>query len=106
MGIKDLTDADLKKINEKLKNAGSELYLTPKFAKDVSEIIPKGLKLDLDPKLNTVSNEALAKAAEGKVMRVEVMPLISSLRKALKKATKITLPKCRWECSPPSRTSS
>lgn len=88
MGIKDLTDADLKKINDKLKNAGSELYLTPKLAKDINEILPKGLKLELDPKLNAVSNEALQKAVEGKVMKVEITPLMTSLRKALRDATK------------------
>ena len=88
MGIKDLTDADLKRINDKLKNAGSELYLTPKLAKDINEILPKGLKLELDPKLNAVSNEALQKAVEGKVMKVEIAPLVTSLRKALRDATK------------------
>lgn len=88
MGIKDLTDADLKKINDKLKNAGAKILLTPELAKSVSEILPKGLKLELDPQLKAVTNEMLAKAAEGKVMKVEVMPLISSLRKALKEATK------------------
>lgn len=88
MGIKDLTDADLKKINEKLKNAGAKILLTPELVKSVSEILPKGIKLELDPQLKAVTNEMLAKAAEGKVMKVEVMPLISSLRKALKEATK------------------
>ncbi len=87
MSIRDLTDADIQKINAKLKNAGSDLYLNPKLAKDVKEILPKGLKLELDPSLSKVSNEALAKAAEGKVMRVEVMPLLTHLRKALKDAT-------------------
>lgn len=81
-------DIDLKKINDKLKNAGSELYLTPKLAKDINEILPKGLKLELDPKLNAVSNEALQKAVEGKVMKVEIAPLVTSLRKALRDATK------------------
>ena len=71
VGLKDLTDADIKKINEKLKNLGSDLFLNPQFAKPVTEILPQGLKLELDPKLNAVSNEALAKAIEGKVMKVE-----------------------------------
>lgn len=88
VGLKDLTDADIKKINDKLKSLGSELLINPKLAKSVTEILPKGIKLELDPQLKAVSNEALAKAAEGKVMKVEVMPLISSLRKALKEATK------------------
>ena len=88
VGLKDLTDADIKKINEKLKSLGSDLFLNPQFAKPVKEILPQGLKLELDPKLNAVSNEALAKAVEGKVMRVEIAPLLTNLRKALKAATK------------------
>lgn len=88
VGLKDLTDADIKKINEKLKSLGSDLFLNPQFAKPVKEILPQGLKLELDPKLNAVSNEALAKAIEGKVMKVEIAPLLTNLRKALKDATK------------------
>ena len=88
MGIKDLTDADLKKINEKLKNVGSEILLTPKLIKNITDILPKGVQLELDPRLKSITNEALAKAAKGKVMRVAVMPLLTHLRKALKDATK------------------
>lgn len=88
VGLKDLTDADIKKINDKLKNLGSDLFLNPQFAKPVKEILPQGLKLELDPKLNAVSNEALAKAVEGKVMKVEIAPLLTNLRKALKDGTK------------------
>lgn len=87
MSIRDLTDADLQKINAKLKNAGSEITLNPKLAKSINEILPKGIKIELDPALKALSNDALAKAAEGKVMRVEVMPLLTHLRKALKDAT-------------------
>lgn len=81
-------DADFKKINDKLKNAGSDLLINPKLAKSINEILPKGIKLELDPQLKAISNETLAKAAEGKVMRVEIMPLLTHLRKALKDATK------------------
>lgn len=88
VGLKDLTDADIKKINEKLKNLGSDLLINPKLAKSVTEILPKGIKLELDPQLKAVSNEALAKAVEGKVMKVEIAPLLTNLRKALKDATK------------------
>lgn len=88
VGLKDLTDADIKKINEKLKSLGSDLFLNPKLAKSVTEILPKGIKLELEPQLKAVSNEALAKAVEGKVMRVEIAPLLTNLRKALKAATK------------------
>jgi len=88
LSLKDLTDADIKKINDKLKNLGSDLFLNPQLAKSVTEILPKGIKLELDPQLKAVSNEALAKAVEGKVMRVEIAPLLTNLRKALKAATK------------------
>lgn len=92
MGIRDMTDADIKKINDKLKNAGSEILLTPKLSKSVNDILPKGIKIELDPQLKTISNEALAKAVEGKVMRVEIAPLITNLRKALKDATTASPP--------------
>ena len=86
LGIKDMTEADLQKINSRLKNLGSEITLTPKIAKELTELaVPKGVKIELDPK---ITNEALAKAAEGKVFKVEIMPLVSSLRKALRDATK------------------
>lgn len=97
VGLKDLTDADIKKINEKLKNLGSDLLINPKLAKSVTEILPKGIKLELEPQLKAVSNEALAKAVEGKVMKVEIAPLLTNLRKALKDATKyITLEVCEY----------
>ena len=88
VGLKDLTDADIKKINDKLKNLGSDLLINPKLAKSVTEILPKGIKLEIEPQLKAVSNEALAKAVEGKVMKVEIAPLLTNLRKALKDATK------------------
>lgn len=97
VGLKDLTDADIKKINDKLKNLGSDLLINPKLAKSVTEILPKGIKLELEPQLKAVSNEALAKAVEGKVMKVEIAPLLTNLRKALKDATKyITLEVCEY----------
>lgn len=88
VGLKDFTDTDIKKINDKLKNLGSDLLINPKLAKSVTEILPKGIKLELEPQLKAVSNEALAKAVEGKVMKVEIAPLLTNLRKALKDATK------------------
>ena len=88
VGLKDFTDTDIKKINDKLKNLGSDLLINPKLAKSVTEILPKGIKLELEPQLKAVSNEALAKAVEGKVMKMEIAPLLTNLRKALKDATK------------------
>ena len=88
LGIKDLTDADLQKINAKLKNLGSEITLTPKILKDLTQLaVPKGIKVELDP---TIKKDALARAVEGKVMQVQVKPLISNLRSALKAATRET----------------
>ena len=89
LGIKDMTDADLQKINAKLKKLGEQIELTPKILKSLTQAaVPTGIKIELDPKLKDVSNEALAKAVEGKVMKVEVSPLITHLRKDLKDATK------------------
>lgn len=86
LGIKDMTDADLQRINAKLKNLGFDITLTPKILKDLTQsAVPKGVKIELDP---TIKNEALARAVKGKVMRVQVMPLITQLRKALREATK------------------
>ena len=86
MGIKDLTDADLKKINAKLKSVGSEIQLTPKILKDLTQsAVPKGIKIELDP---TIKNEALARAVEGKTMRVAVTPLLTGFREAIARATR------------------
>lgn len=84
LGIKDLTDADLQKINAKLKSIGSEIQLTPKILKERISV-PKGVKIELDP---TIKSEALAKAAEGKTMRVAIAPLLTGFREAIAKATR------------------
>lgn len=88
LGIRDLTDADFQRINAKLKNAGTDLRITPRLGKDINDILPRGLKLELEPKLKELTNEALARAVEGKVMRIEVLPLLTQMRKALRDATK------------------
>ncbi|MDE7440886.1 MAG: hypothetical protein K2M69_01810 [Muribaculaceae bacterium] len=88
MGIRDLTDADLQKINKKLEKAGSTIKITPEMVKPVKDLIPKGLKLELDPELKKLSNEALEKAAEGKTMKVAIAPLLTGFREAIIKATK------------------
>lgn len=86
MGIRDMTDADLKRINAKLKNVGSEILLTPKILKDLTQsAVPKGIKIELDP---TIKSEAIAKAIEGKTMRVAVTPLLTGFREAIAKATR------------------
>ena len=88
MGIRDLTDADFQKINKKLEKAGSTIKITPEMVKPVKDLIPKGLKLELDPELKKLSNEALEKAAEGKTMKVAIAPLLTGFREAIIKATK------------------
>ncbi|MDE7410809.1 MAG: hypothetical protein K2M94_02080, partial [Paramuribaculum sp.] len=88
LGIKDMTDADLQKINKKLENLGANIKITPEFAKSITDVLPKGITLELDPKLKSVTNEMLEAAVKDKVMRVQVMPLLTHLRKALKDATK------------------
>ena len=90
--LKDMTDADLQKINKKLKDLNAGVSITPKLTQSVNDLLPKGLKLELDPQLKALSNDALARAVEGKVMKVEIAPLITNLRKALKDATKTNPP--------------
>lgn len=86
LGIKDMTDADLQRINAKLKNLGFDIQLTPKILKDLTQsAVPKGIKIELDP---TIKNDALARAVEGKVMRVAVTPLLTGFREAIVKATR------------------
>ncbi len=84
--LKDMTDADFQKINRKFKDLGYDIKLTPKILKDVTQAsVPKGVKIELDP---LIKNEALQKAAEGKVMNVAVAPLLKGFREAIVKATK------------------
>lgn len=90
--LKDMTDADLQKINKKLKGLNAGVSITPKLTQSLNDLLPKGLKLELDPQLKALSNDALARAVEGKVMKVEIAPLITNLRKALKDATKTNPP--------------
>ncbi len=90
--LKDMTDADLQKINKKLKDLNAGVSITPKLTQSLNDLLPKGLKLELDPQLKALSNDALARAVEGKVMKVEIAPLITNLRKALKDATKTNPP--------------
>lgn len=86
LGIKDMTEADLQKVNARLKNLGFDIKLTPKILKDLTQsAVPRGIKIELDP---TIKTEALARAVEGKVLNISVKPLMSNLRTALREATK------------------
>ena len=86
VGLKDMTDATIKKINDKLKELGSDLVLNPKLAKSIDEILPKGITVTVTP--DKVSQEALDKAIEGKVMRAEVLPVVEKLKTAVTDALK------------------
>ena len=59
LGIKDLTDAD-----PKLKDLGSEIQITPKFVKSLTEILPEEVPIKLNPKLKPLSNEVIEKAVQ------------------------------------------
>lgn len=84
--LKDMTDADFKKINDKFKNLGFDITLTPKILKELTQsAVPKGVKIELDPK---ITSEALQKVAEGKAMKVSVTPLLTGFREAIIKATR------------------
>lgn len=84
--LKDQTDKTLKEVNAKLKDLGFDIQLTPKILKDLTQsAVPKGIKIELDP---TIKNDALARAVEGKVMRVAVTPLLTGFREAIVRATR------------------
>ena len=84
--LRDLTDADLKKVNDKLKNLGFDVTLTPKILKELTQsAVPKGIKIELDP---TIKNDALARAVEGKTMKIAVSPLLTGFREAIARATR------------------
>lgn len=72
------------KINSNLKKIDTEVTATHKLAKAINIILPKGIKIELAPQLKALSYDSLTKAAEGKVMKVVVIPLLTHLRKALK----------------------
>ena len=86
MGIRDLTDADLKKINDKLKDAGATITVNPVLAKSINDIIPKGVDVEITP--NKVAQAALDKAIEGKAMKAEILPLADKLKSAVVDALK------------------
>ena len=81
VGLRDMTDADIQKINDKLTKAGSELTITPKLAQTLDQILPKGVTVEITP--NKVAQDALDKAVEGKVMRTEILPLADKLKDAV-----------------------
>ena len=81
LGLRDLTDADLEKINKKLESAGATITVNPTLAKSINDLLPKGVDIEITP--NKVAQEALDKAIEGKAMRAEVLPLVDKLKTAV-----------------------
>ena len=57
------------KINAKLKDLGSEIQITPKFVKSLTEILPKEVPIKLNPKLKPLSNETIEKAVQTNVIK-------------------------------------
>lgn len=87
LGIKDMTKSELDAIYAKLKNLGADILLTPKIDKDTTQnAVPKEIKIEIEI-TPSVTNETITKAVECKVMKIEVTPLHTHLRKALKDAT-------------------
>lgn len=101
LGLRDLTDADLEKINKKLESAGATITVNPTLAKSINDLLPKGVDIEITP--NKVAQEALDKAIEGKAMRAEVLPLVDKLKTAVADALRdapvslngITIPPAR-----------
>lgn len=86
LGVKDMTEADITKINSRLKSQGFDIKLTPRILKDLTQsAVPRGIKIELDPK---ITNEALARVVEGKVIKVVVTPLLTGFRDAMLRATR------------------
>lgn len=84
LDIKDLTQEQLSRVQNKLKNLGAEITVTPVVNADaLQRHLPKGVKFEVTP---TITNEALQKAAEGKVMQVAIKPLVTELRNSIKSA--------------------
>lgn len=86
LGIKDLTDADIQKINRKLENLGSNITITPKIAGDLKSLLPNGLTVDITP--NKVAQEALDRAIEGKAIKAEILPIVDKLKTSVVDALK------------------
>jgi hypothetical protein len=85
LGVKDMTDADLKAINKKLQSLNAKAKVTVKpiiTLKDIQEAVKGSIKVQVTPL--AVSNEALNKAAEGKFLQVAVKPLAGTLREELR----------------------
>ena len=103
MGIRDLTDADLQRINKKLQDAGATITVNPVLAKSINDILPKGVDVEITP--NKVAQEALDKAIEGKAMKAEILPLADKLKSAVVDALKDTAVPLNGVTIPPDKIS-
>ncbi|MBD5302372.1 MAG: hypothetical protein HDS16_05175 [Bacteroides sp.] len=88
LGLRDLTDADLQKINKKLESAGATITVNPVLAKSINDILPKGVDVEIRP--NKVAQEALDRAVEGKAIHAEILPLVDKLKSVVVDALKNT----------------
>lgn len=86
LGIRDLTDADIQKINQKLQNAGSTITINPVLGKEIKDIFPKWVDVEIKP--NQIAQDALDKAVNGKAMKAEILPLADKLKSAVVDALK------------------
>lgn len=103
LGIRDLTDADLQRINNKLRDIGATLTVNPVLAKSINDILPKGVDVDITP--NKVAQDALDRAVEGKAMKAEILPLADKLKSAVIDALKDTPVPLNGVTIPPDKLS-
>lgn len=90
LNIKDMTDADLRRIEQKLKQRlGQGIQVKPILKALTKSQLPKGVKIEITP---TIKNDALRRAVEGRVMKVAVSPLLTGFREAITRAAKTNPP--------------
>lgn len=90
LNIKDMTDADLNRIQQKLQSKlGKGVQVKPILKALTKSQLPKGIKIDITP---TVKSEALRNAVAGKVMKVAVSPVLTGFREAIARAMRSNPP--------------
>ncbi|MDE5644918.1 MAG: hypothetical protein K2I45_04675 [Muribaculaceae bacterium] len=82
--LKKAVNDTLSKIENKERKIKFDKSSIKEFKDELTKALTEQIKVTLLP---NVTQEALQKAAEGKVMKVEIAPLLTNLRKALKDAT-------------------
>ncbi|MDE7345414.1 MAG: hypothetical protein K2N48_01585 [Muribaculaceae bacterium] len=94
-------EADLQRINNKLKDAGATITVNPVLGKTINDILPKGVDVEITP--NKVAQDALDKAIEGKAMKAEILPLADKLKSAVVEALKDTVVPLNGITIPPDK---